>query len=343
MKSKLHTELQFPNGIISKNRFALAPMTNSQSHTNGVLSHSEFLWLKQFAQGGFGMVITCASHISLEGQGWPNQMGIFEDKFIPSLKALSGVFNAYGSLGIIQIYHGGLRSPEEILGHPPLDLNEMSQEKIKSIVEEYAVAAERSEMAGFAGVELHGANGYLITQFISQQSNKRCDAYGGSLKNRARFYLEVLQACRKRVSPSFIIGARLSPENFGIQSGLDLAENVQIAKWLAENGADYFHISTWDAMRFNLLSDFRSVLPQDYPLLIAGGLVSTQQCEEVLEAGASMVSLGKIAIGNPYFPIRSQNTNYKPNLPPYSESYLKNSFVSSQFYKILHKFSGFLD
>lgn len=343
MSSLLHTKFKFSNGIVVKNRFVLAPMTNSQSLKNGKLGHHEFLWLKQFAQGGFGMIITCASHISKEGQGWANQLGIFDDDHIPSLKVLTGTLKSYGALAILQIYHGGIRSPKELLGHEPLNVNDLTLNKIVSVIKEYSDAAKRAEEAGFDGVEIHGANGYLITQFISTQTNNRTDEYGGVLQNRARFYLNVVKEIRKNVSDKFIVGTRLSPENFGFQSGLDLDENVQISQWLMKNGADYLHISTWDAMRFELIQKFRNALPTDYPVLIAGGLTSTQDCEKVIEAGASMVSLGKIAIGNPFFPQKSKNPSYCAQLPPFTKEYLTNCNVSEDFYKLLYKFPHFLD
>jgi len=343
MVSKLHSEFHFLNGRISKNRFSLAPMTTSQSLINGGVGHNEFLWLKQCAQGGFGLVITCASHISREGQGWYNQMGIFDNYLIPSLKVLSGTLKAFGSLAILQLYHGGLRSPEEVLKHNPVNLNELSREKISQIIEDFGDAAERAERAGFDGIELHGANGYLITQFISKQTNYRTDEYGGSLENRSRFFLEVLKNCRQKVSRDFIVGARMSPENFGAQKGLNLDENIEISQWLVEFGLDYLHISTWNALSPHLLSKFRAALPSEFPIIIAGGLRSIESCDEALDAGASLVALGKIAIGNPYFPEKSKNPFYTPNLPPYSEEYIDACRVSPVFKKLLYNFPDFLD
>lgn len=342
MSARLHSPFQFSNGVIAKNRFALAPMTTSQSLLNGQLSSDEFLWYKQCVLGGFGIILTCAAHVSLEGQGWPNALGIFENKLIPTLKILSNFIKFHNALPIIQIYHGGLRSPELLIKQTPLDLNQLSIQQIETIIESFGTAAQRAENAGFSGVEIHGANGYLITQFINTQTNQRTDQYGGAIENRARFLIEILQNCRKKVSKSFIVGVRLSPENAYGQTGLDLDENIFIAQWIKEFGGDYLHLSTPDARKANVLSKFRHAL-EDLPILIAGGLKSQKDCLDTLDLGADIAALGKIAIGNPFFPIKSQNTAYQPNLPPFSREYLKNSAISDSFLDILKNFQNFIN
>ena len=135
----------------------------------------------------------------------------------------------------------------------------------------------RAKRAGFDGVELHGAHGYLFTQFLSAEQNRRTDAWGGPLENRARLLRDALRAVRARVGPSFTVGVRLSPENFGNAKGLDLDESVQTARWLAEDGADFVHLSLWRALEptakrpaEHALPLFRAALPPDVAILAAG-------------------------------------------------------------------------
>lgn len=337
----VHTPFKFANGIITKNRFALAPMTTSQSLINGQMSVDDFLWYKQCVLGGFGIIITCAAHISLDGQGWKNELGIFDDHLIPTLKILSNFIKFHHALSIVQIYHGGLRSPKHIIAQEPIDLNIITTQKIEHLVETFGNAAARAEQAGFSGVEIHGANGYLITQFISTKTNHRTDQYGGSLENRARFLLEVLKNCRKKVSKSFIVGVRLSPENMNGQKGLNLEENIIIAKWLEDHGADYLHLATVDARKQNLLPKFRDNL-KEFPILIAGGIQFPHECLNTLNMGADIVALGKIAIGNPFLPIKTKNVDYLPNMMPFTREYLKNCEISQNFLEILKNFQNFL-
>lgn len=336
-----HTPFQFKNGIITKNRFALAPMTASQSLINGELSADDFLWYRECILGGFGIVISCAAHISLDGQGWHNELGIFSDDLIPKLNILSNFAKFHGALPIVQLYHGGLRSPEQILKKPPVDLNQLTLEQIESIIDNFGNAAARAEKAGFSGVEIHGANGYLITQFISTQTNHRSDIYGGSIENRARFLLEILKNCKKKVQNSFLVGVRLSPENSQGQTGLKLEENILIGEWLQEHGADYLHLSTLDARKPDILSRFKFKL-KHLPIIIAGNIRTPNDCHETLALGADIIALGKIAIGNPYFPIKSKTVNYAPNQPPFTREYLKNCAISQNFLHVLKNFQNFL-
>ena len=234
----LFQPINFLHGPSLKNRFALAPLTNLQSHKDGTLSDDEYQWLTMRAGGGFGLTMTCAAHVQAAGQGFPGQLGIFSDEHLEGLTRLATGIKQNDSLSIVQIHHGGMRAPKELIGTQPLapsadtetDARALSTEEVKQLIEDFIAAAERAEKAGFDGVEIHGAHGYIICQFLSQKNNQRDDQYGGSLENRARVLLDVIAGVRKRCGSDFNIGVRLSPERFGIL----LSEAVEVAQRLGE-------------------------------------------------------------------------------------------------------------
>ncbi|HQU09059.1 MAG: hypothetical protein B7X06_01900, partial [Verrucomicrobia bacterium 21-51-4] len=207
----LHTPFTFPNGLTTKNRLVLAPMTNGQSHDDGTLGKDEFDWLERNAQGGFGIVLTCASYINPHAKAWSGQLGIHSDACIPALQKLTQALRSHGACPLIQIFHGGERCSSKMTGVQPMSASPydkpedpqfekpraMTLEDIQAVQQDFAQATARAHKAGFAGVEIHGANGYLITQFMSTRSNLRSDDYGGSLAKRARFVREVARACRQ--------------------------------------------------------------------------------------------------------------------------------------------------
>src|SRR6056300_527387 len=155
--NKLNEKIIFPCGIYMKNPFMLAPLTNTQSFEDGCLSDDEFNWLVMRSKGDFGMTMSCASHVQEIGKGFPGQLGIFDDIHIEGLKKLTEKIKSYNSLAVAQLHHAGMRS-----------------------------AAVRAKKSGYDGVEIHGAHGYILCQFLSSAINKRNDEYGGSLENRSR-------------------------------------------------------------------------------------------------------------------------------------------------------------
>src|SRR5580692_6549351 len=227
-----------------KNRFMLAPLTNCQSHPDGRLSDEEFHWLTRRAKGGFGLVMTCAAHVQRIGQGFPGQLGVWSDDHIPGLPRLATEIKAQGAVSSVQLHHAGLRSPEALIGERPVgpspdaetNTRELSTEEVEQLTEDFIAAAVRSEKAGFDGVGIHGAHGYILCAFLSSETNQRTDRWGGSLENRARIVFEIIKGVRARTRPDFQLGLRLSPERFGLQ----FADQLEVARWmLASGGLDY--------------------------------------------------------------------------------------------------------
>ncbi|MET0594969.1 MAG: NADH:flavin oxidoreductase, partial [Polyangiaceae bacterium] len=192
MKS-LFEPLTFRTGLTSKNRVVLAPMTNKQSHDDGSLGEEELRWLVSRAAGGFGVVMTCAAHVAKDGQGWAGELGVFDDSLLPGLTRLATELHEKGAVAILQIFHGGMRADRAASGIEPWSavasdgVRAATEHDIARVIAEFGAAAKRAEKAGFDGIEIHGAHGYLITNFLSPHTNKRTDRYGGPLENRMRF------------------------------------------------------------------------------------------------------------------------------------------------------------
>lgn len=353
--------LSFRCGAVARNRIALAPLTNQQSHADGTLGEDELRWLERRAAGGFGLVETCAAHVRADGQGFPGQLGIFGDQHLPGLERLAGAIAERGALGVVQLYHGGARSPAALIGAEPWSASAIaearpgfeparaaSEAELGQVIDDFAAAARRAARAGFAGVELHGAHGYLFTQFLSRELNRREDRWGGDLPGRARLLREATQAVRAAVPSGFIVGARLSPEDFAFVRGLDLDESLEVAAWLAADGVDFVHLSLWDATRMTTkrpeehpLPLFRARLPEAVRLIAAGAIWTVDDAERALARGADMVALGKAAILNPDWPREAaEDPGFTPERGPMSPDELAARAVSPVFVDYLRRFRG---
>jgi 2,4-dienoyl-CoA reductase-like NADH-dependent reductase (Old Yellow Enzyme family) len=244
--TSVHDPITLRCGAVLKNRFVLSPLTNLQSHPDGVLSDDEFRWLTMRAEGGFALTMTCAASVQEEGVGFPGQLGLHDDKHLPGLTRLASKIKQYGSHAVAQLHHGGLRAmkgPKAPSADEKLAAAAMTLDEVRRSRDCFIAAARRAQSAGFDGVELHGAHGYLICSFLSPELNRREDAYGGSLENRARFLDEIVDGVRAATRPGFSLGVRLSPERWGIvlTEIRDLAQRL-----MREAKIDYIDMSLWD-------------------------------------------------------------------------------------------------
>lgn len=358
-RTDLFSPLTFRNGVRARNRMVVAPMTNLQSHLDGTLSDDELRWLELRAEGGFGVVETCASHVALDGQGWPGELGIFDDRLLPGLTRLASALRARGATGLVQIFHGGARSPASLIGERPWSASELegdpgqpraaTGEDIQRVIGQFRDAAVRAHRAGFEGVELHGAHGYLLGQFLSAH-NRRDDSYGGApFENRARLVREATRAVRAAVPASFVVGIRISPEDFGNAKGIDLDESLQLASWLAEDGIDFLHISLWRAQQNTKkrpeehpIPLFRKALPAEVPLLVAGNVWTREEAEGLLERGADAVALARAAIANPTWPQGIADPAWEPRRPPLTTDELRERGLSEGFIQYMRGWKGFV-
>ncbi len=353
------------SGLTTMNRVALAPMTNQQSNEDGTLSDDEYNWLIRRASGGFGIIITCAAHVSKDGQGWPGELGIFDDIHLPGLRRLAQGIHNHKSLAIVQIFHGGARSPMNVTGTQPwsaskhtmqvgnknVEIAEGTIDQINKTIDAFVASAIRAYDAGFDGVELHGAHGYLLHQFISTVTNTRTDEWGGSFENRTKLIRTILQKIKKTVPSNFVVGVRLSPEDKYTFQGIDFDESLALASLLSADGADYIHVSPWDALKKpekypdgdkSLITYFRDVLPTKTAVIVAGEIWTREDGERALALGADMVAMGKSAIGMAEWPKLIQDPNFVPIRPPYSPEYLQNEGLGAKFIEYMKKWKGFV-
>lgn len=352
------TPLSLADGRQLRNRVWLAPMTNQQSHADGHLSDDELAWLEARARGGFAVVQTCATHVTRDGQGWPGELGIFAEKLIDDWARLADAMHAHGAWLMPQLFHGGMRAPASLTGQTPFSadaaedgsVRAATEEDLERVVDAFGAAGRRAHEAGADGVELHGAHGYLLCQFLSTALNHREDAWGGTLEGRARLVRRCLAAVRAQVPTSFVVGVRLSPENYGGLQGLDLDDSLQVARWLAEEGADFIHLSLWDAHHnttkrpeSHAVEVFRAALPPEVLVVVAGNLWTAADAERMLALGADAVALGRAAILNPDWPTAASREDWAPRRPPVTRETLRRCALGPAFVEYMARWPGFVD
>jgi 2,4-dienoyl-CoA reductase-like NADH-dependent reductase (Old Yellow Enzyme family) len=355
--SKLFTPINFKCGVTMKNRFVLAPLTNTQSHTDGTLSDDEYRWLTMRAQGGFGLTMTCAAHVQGIGQGFPGQLGIFGDQHLEGLTRLASAIKSEQSLAIVQLHHAGMRSPEALIGESPVCPSNnaetsavaLSTEAVDQLIEDFICAAQRAVKAGFDGVEIHGAHGYILAQFLSPTINQRQDQYGGSIENRMRPIMQIIEGIRERCPSNFLLGLRLSPERFD----LHLPDIIEVAKRsFADAKIDFLDMSLWDSFKEpedeayqgrSLLSYFTELERGDVKLGIAGKLRNPDEVRRIMEADIDFVMLGRAAILHHDFPLKMQaNSDFTPIRNPVSADHLRNEGLGEAFITYMSSWKGFV-
>lgn len=356
--SLLLEPLTFTRGPAIKNRFMLAPLTNSQSHDDGRLSDEEFHWLTMRAKGGFGLTMTCAAHVQAVGRGFEGQLGAFSDDHLEGLTRLATAIKAEGSVSNVQLHHAGNRSPEALNGQVPVcpspdevsGARGLSLEEVHELRDDFIEAAVRCEKAGFEGVELHGAHGYILCQFLSEETNHREDEYGGSLENRSRLLFEIIDGIRARCGENFALGVRLSPERFGIQ----LVEAIEVAARLMREGhIDFLDMSLWDCFKEPyeeahqgkpLISYFTELDRGNVRLGVAGKIRTPEEAEAVMNEGVDWVMLGRAAILHHDFPKRyAADSRFVPVDLPVTRQYLNDEGLSDTFVTYMDNWKGFVE
>ncbi|QFF99883.1 NADH-dependent flavin oxidoreductase [Psychrobacillus glaciei] len=321
---KIFQSFTFPSGVEVKNRIMIAPMTTYSSQDNGELSEQELAYYKE-RSGGVGAFITACAYVSLDGKGFPGQFSVDDDIFIPGLNKLAKTIQSNGTKAILQIYHGGRQSPPTLLpDHQPISPSaiaaeregspvprEMTEVEIQNTIKAFGEATRRAIEAGFDGVEIHGANTYLLQQFFSPHSNRREDRWGGTLEKRMQFPLAVVDSVKRAVAEHaktpFIIGYRISPEE-GTNPGITLEDTLQFVEKLADQAIDYLHISVmhfWNGS-FREKNESHSRIIKIYekvgsrvPIVGVGSLHTPDEVIGALETGVPLIALGRELLMEP--------------------------------------------
>lgn len=308
------------NGVTIKNRFTVAPMTHFASHEDGSISDEERHFLTDRFDG-FGLFIAAATLVSPEGKAFVGQPEAIGEKDLPSLREVVRIAKQQGATAVLQIHHGGhLSLPELLKGRemvaPSADeksgARALTDEEIRNLISAFANAAHLAIQAGFDGVEIHGANNYLIQQFVSGESNRRTDQWGGSIENRLRFPLAIVDAVtavrQQYATDEFIVGYRFSPEEPGEQ-GLTMKDTFALIDALVEKPLQYLHVSLWDfykkarrgadttMTRMQLLHER---INGKLPLIGIGNLFTADQILQAYQTGwAEFIATGKTVMMNP--------------------------------------------
>ena len=309
------------------NRVVMAPVGTNLASAEGFVTDALIEYYRCRAQGGTGLIIVEAAAVEPRGITLPRELNIHDDKSLAGLQRLASTIKKEGALAALQIQHSGRQTNSEIIGTTPIapsslpcprskeTSKEMTVEDIEKVIECFASAALKVKQAGFDAVEIHGASGYLLSQFLSPHTNKRKDHFGGNLAGRARFPLEIVKRVIQTVGPDFVVGYRLAAEEF-LDDGLHLEESLQFVKMLEKKGIDFMHATAgiiyetgeWIASPIYVapgalvyIADAIKKITR-VPVIAVGRINTPQQAEEILQAGkADLIAMGRALVGDPFF------------------------------------------
>ena len=332
MESTLFSSFRIKN-LTLKNRIIMSPMVTNYASVNGEVTERLTAYHAERAAGGCGLNIVEATYMDRTGNSYARGVGASDDSMIPGLRRLAAAVHEKGGRIALQLQHGGRVAVESRSNSPRLLVSfvpgltpvegarVMMQEDIDAMVRAYGEAAARAVKAGFDAVEIHGAHGYLIAQFLSRVTNHRTDSYGGSVENRGRFACEVIRSVRKAVGEDFPIFFRLSSDEF-MENGITIEEACRFACMFADEGIDMLHVNAgmpetgfyivptgsiadgWNADRASII---RKALNGRIPVAVAGKIATPALAESILREGkADLIVMGRALIADPELPRKAQ-------------------------------------
>jgi 2,4-dienoyl-CoA reductase-like NADH-dependent reductase (Old Yellow Enzyme family)/thioredoxin reductase len=314
------------------NRAVMPPMGTNLGNADGTVSEANLAYLKRRARGGPGLIITEISAVHPSGVAINSELGAYDDRFIPGLKKLADIAHAAGCKVALQLHHAGreslylLKEGKAIAPSPIRSLvfgltpREITRDEIQEIIAAFGAAAFRARQAGFDAVEVHGAHGYLLTQFLSSLCNQREDEYGGNLSNRSRFMIEILQEVRRRVGSDFPISLRISTEEC-IKGGYSVEDMQSILPNLVKAGADLIHASLGThgspggitsapaeyEPGFNVWRAKKVKEVVDVPVIAVGRFSDPALADEVIGRGeADLIAFGRQFLADPDFLVKTR-------------------------------------
>lgn len=327
MDTNLFQEFKFPSGAVLKNRIVLSPMTIQAAFYDGGVTQ-EMIDYYAYRADDIGAIIVEGAFVDDKGRAFPGALGISKDEHVRGLKRLATSIKEKGAKAVLQIYHAGrMAYPTLNGGAQPIGPSAVSALRTEAVtpralttteiiemIQKFKQATRRAIEAGFDGVEIHGANTYLIQQFYSPHSNRREDEWGGDRKQRCRFAQEVIQAVKEAVTEAgvseFIVGYRFSPEEIE-EPGIRFDDTMFLLNELAEMELDYLHFSMNSCKRTSLvnLADKQPLIEKYFeqqskvlaqiPIIGGGGIQKRKDAEEALAAGYDLVAVGKTYLVEP--------------------------------------------
>jgi 2,4-dienoyl-CoA reductase-like NADH-dependent reductase (Old Yellow Enzyme family)/thioredoxin reductase len=317
------------------NRLVVPAMVANLNNREGTATDRYIAYHEEKAKGGWGLIITENYAVNEHAMGYPYIGGLYKEEQIPGHKKLTDTIHKYGSKIFCQIYHAGRQSNHSVngnvqpVGPSPIicpwnkDMpRELTVEEIKQIIKDFAVTARNVVKAGFDGVEIHAAHGYLIHTFLSTSTNKRIDEYGGNYENRTRILREVMEAVRKAVGPDFPVQVRLSGAEYS-EGGRTMFESRQIIRDVEKWGADAIHLtfglygtrssvssvsSFFQGRGWNVhLAEEAKTLVK-IPVITVGKIQEPSMAEDIIASGkADFVAMGRGSLADPHFPNKVKN------------------------------------
>ncbi|MCK4581637.1 MAG: FAD-dependent oxidoreductase, partial [Dehalococcoidia bacterium] len=310
-----------------RNRIVMPPMATRFSSEDGFVTEQLRDYYAARARGGVGLVIVEASCVDAPaGKGWQSQLMIDDDRFVRGLAELVHVVKEQGAKIAIQLHHAGSEARSSITGVQPVAPSpiprpdremprELTTEEVSELVLRFATAAQRADSAGFDGVEIHGAHGYLVAQFLSSFFNKRSDVYGGGIERRASFLSEIIQRTKELAGREYPVWCRMNGREFGAQAGLSTEEAQEVARMVQNAGAEAINVSVMAygvsprtappmAQPPGNLVRFAEAIKSVISIpVIAVGRIDPATSETVIEEGrADLIAVGRALIADPELP-----------------------------------------
>lgn len=325
--NSLFESFTFKNGISLRNRVVMSPMTTWASNDDYTISDGEVNYYRRRVTG-VGLVITGCTHVQPNGIGFTNEFAAYDDKFIPSLRRLADAAKSGGAAAVLQIFHAGSKALPDLTPNrdvvsssaveteatgfaPSVMPRELSHDEVLGVIHAFGETTRRAIEAGFDGVEIHGAHGFLVQNFFSPYFNRREDNWGGSLENRLRFPLAIVKEMKrvieKHAVKPFILGYRISPDEHQ-EGGIRMKDTYVLIDRLIEAEVDYVHASLADALSSKPVDsqDDKTYLElivehvnSRIPLLAAGSMVTPDDAAKGLDKGLNLAVIGHALITDP--------------------------------------------
>ncbi|MCJ7547843.1 MAG: NADH:flavin oxidoreductase [Deltaproteobacteria bacterium] len=315
------------NGMTLKNRFVRSATAEGMATEDGEATPRLINLMAELAEGGVGLIITGHAYVAKRGQATPAQLGIYDDKLTPGLRAMVAAVHEKDGKIVAQLAHSGLLAIPKLINSAPLapsaieglvdtPLQEMTLADIHETIEAFGKAAGRACEAGFDGVQIHAAHSYLLSQFLSPAYNHRRDAYGGPIENRARILLEVVETIRGQVGKDYPLLIKMNCRDF-LEGGLELEDALQAGAMLKEAGIDAIEVSGGTFASGNLMPVRTGIVTEgdeanfqaeartfkqrlDIPIILVGGIRSFPVAERVVkDHTADYISMCRAFIREP--------------------------------------------
>lgn len=351
--------LTLATGSVLENRFALAPLTNQQSNEDGTASEHDLHWFEQLAAGGYSMLTTAAANVQSNGKSFTGQLGIYDEHHIAGLSAMAEIAHRHGTLASVQLHHGGAFARPHLIGSETLvgpsddegtGARALTLPEVEQLRDDFIAAAERAQRAGFDGVELHGAFGFILSAFLSPDMNRRTDRYGGDPEGRSRLLREIIEGIRASCGSAFHIGLRLALS--GQDPHLPELRDI-VTVFLKRDLVDYLDlvVRSLDTRvevgiyTGKVLVDLFTDLPRGKTRVgISGDVMSTAGAQRALDHGSDFVFVASGAVIHHDFPKRALSDEaYETPRPPLPAAFFHDQGRSPAFVNYLEGSLGFVE